>query len=198
MQCKISRKSVQWEPSWYTQTGRQTGGRTDRYDEGNRRFLQVMGIRLKRYVKAGVRCTEGIEFSAGGTHYNARSPVKSSEKSFRVVFRLNAWWQAGYSQNTECLMTGRIFAEYWMLDDMQDIRRILNAWWQAGYSQNTECLMTGRIFAEYWMLDDMHVIRRILNAWWQAGYSQNTAGSVTDSSFSLWNHQEMEFLLMIP
>ena len=80
-------------------TRRQADRRTDRYEEGNRRFLQVMGTRLKRYVKAGAQYTEakvkkkgGIEFSVGGAHYNARSPMKSSSKSSRMVLRLKMWW----------------------------------------------------------------------------------------------------------
>ena len=64
---------------------RQTDGRTERHDERNRRFLQVTGTRLKRYITSGAQYTEangkkkgGMEFSVGGAHYNARSPMKSS------------------------------------------------------------------------------------------------------------------------
>jgi hypothetical protein len=78
---------------------RQTDGRTDRHDEGNRRFSQLMGGRLKRHIKAGTQYTEanvkkkgGIEFSVGGAHYKATSPAKSSRKSSRVVLRLDMWW----------------------------------------------------------------------------------------------------------
>lgn len=56
-------------------TRRQAQRRTDRHDKGNRRFLQVVGTRLKRYIKAGAQYKEaniqkmgGIEYSVGGAH----------------------------------------------------------------------------------------------------------------------------------
>jgi hypothetical protein len=81
------------------QADRRTDVRTERCDEGNRRFLQVTGTRLKRYITSGAQYTEekwkkkgGIEFSVGGAHYNARSLMKSSWKISRIVLRLDMWW----------------------------------------------------------------------------------------------------------
>ena len=43
----MSWKPVQWEPSCFLWTDGQTGGRKDRHDEANSRFLQICEKRLK-------------------------------------------------------------------------------------------------------------------------------------------------------
>ena len=82
LKCKISWKSVQWEPSCSIQTGR----RTARHDEGNRRFSQFCE-RAKKW-KGNVIMTD-VNHLTPNDHYSGRTAPLNSKRCILYIYSTN-------------------------------------------------------------------------------------------------------------